>query len=233
MGRNSDRLVHVFPGVYEHHLALAGTSVLEARTRLPYRLPYFAHAIVNDKPVLVHHILRAGDLLTFLRPPGFKASGRRKPSAKAEARSLLSAYPEVTELAKTIQQEADEGGWDNHKIIEMITARFVRWCEDNFGPNTKEAPTRLDEIIRQATCLKMLAVRQRPGRPPKKPGRKNTTADLADFADARHADTWKEIAAQWNQKHPNRRVNSNNVRDAWRRRYGDKAIPSKKNRGEG
>jgi len=235
MDKSSERLVHVFHGVHEHHLALAGKSVLEAKTRLPYRLPYFAHAIVNDKPVLVHHILRGGDLLTFLRPPAFKAATGRKPSAKAEAQGLLSAYPALADLARTIQQEADDGGWDSHKTIEMMTVRFARWCEDHFGPFTKAVLPTLDEIVRQATRLRTRAALSLPGRSPKKPGRRNTTAELADFAEARHpARTWKEIADEWNDNHPDqKKKNDQKVRDAWRRRYGSKSMPSKKSRGEG
>ena len=229
----NDALVHVFHGVYERHLALAGTSVLEAKKRLPYKLPYFAHAVVNGEPVLVHHVLQGGDLLTFIRPPGFKGA-RGTLSAKVEARGLLSAYPELVEVANTIKQEAKEQKWDVDQTVDLMAAKVARWCEDHFGPLPRAVGATVNEVVKQLHALAERANRLSHGKQSKRLGRKSTTKDIADFAEARHGKkTWKEIAHEWNRKYPTRHVNEQKVREAWRRRHGDKAAPRRKLRGEG
>ena len=58
------------------------------------------------------------------------------------------------------------------------------------------------------------------------PGRKATTADVAQFAlrGRQQKMTWKEIAQAWKREHPaDRRVkNWESIREAYRRCYGDK-----------
>lgn len=60
-----------------------------------------------------------------------------------------------------------------------------------------------------------------------KPGRRNTTMDIADFAAVRRERgiTWNEIFVEWKQQYPDDdRVKSpETLRDAYRRHYGDKA----------
>ncbi len=59
--------------------------------------------------------------------------------------------------------------------------------------------------------------------------KKNTTKELADFAEACQELTRKEIAARWNAAHPHgKKVTPEVVRGAWRRYYGDKSISKKK-----
>jgi hypothetical protein len=229
------RTVHVIHGVWEHRFPLGGQLALAAKTFLRKHLsiPYFAEMVVNGKPVPVNHVLQAGDLLTFIRPPGFKGAGEpNEPVEKTEAEGLLGAYPELLRIANAVKHEAREGGWGTEQIVDVMAARVVRWCEDHFGPVTMEVDATVNEVVR---TLSKLAERVSPfnRRQPKKPGRKNTTKDIADFAEARHRKmSWKDIAHEWNQKHPEQHFNDQKVRDAWRRRYGDRAIASRKHRGE-
>jgi hypothetical protein len=118
--------------------------------------------------------------------------------------------------------------------VDVMAARVARWCEEHFGPLPKDVVATVNEAAQLLAKLGERVNRYSHGKPPKKPGRKNTTKDIADFAEARHRQmTWKDISEEWNRKHPNQRVTHHKVRDAWRRRYGDKAIPSSKLRGEG
>ena len=60
-----------------------------------------------------------------------------------------------------------------------------------------------------------------------KPGRKPSTADIAQFANERRPKlTWKEIYVDWKRQHPNdprtATITSENIREAWRRYYGKK-----------
>ncbi len=59
-----------------------------------------------------------------------------------------------------------------------------------------------------------------------KPGRKNTTQDIADFSAIRRLRlmTWKQIFDEWQQHHPNdvRVKGTETMREAYRRHYGDK-----------
>ena len=60
-----------------------------------------------------------------------------------------------------------------------------------------------------------------------KPGRKPSTADIAQFAnEQRPKMTWKEIYVDWKRQHPNDPRNSDDdqrdIREAWRRHYGKK-----------
>jgi hypothetical protein len=228
--------VHVIHGVYEHRLPLGGKSVLAAKTflRKHMSIPYFAEMVVNDKPVPANHVLQAGDLLTFIRPPGFKGAGEpNEPLEKTEAEGLLGAYPELSRIANAVKHEARAAGWNAAQAVDVMAVKAARWCEDHFGPVTREVVPTLNEVVKQLTKLVERADRLNHGKAPKKLGRKNTTQDIADFAAARRPQmSWKDIAHKWNQKHQDRHVNDQKVRDAWRRRYGDKAIASRKHRGE-
>jgi hypothetical protein len=60
-----------------------------------------------------------------------------------------------------------------------------------------------------------------------KPGRKTTMDDIAAYADERkHSMYWKDICSAWKRDHPHdprtKALTSKQVRDAWRRHYGDK-----------
>lgn len=67
--------------------------------------------------------------------------------------------------------------------------------------------------------------------PPGRPGRKDETRDIAEFAnDRRPKMTWEEIYLEWIRKFPNdtRVRNKESVREAHRRYFGDKAKQKKK-----
>ena len=71
-----------------------------------------------------------------------------------------------------------------------------------------------------------VSVLPRPRRIVGKPGRKNTTMDIADFAAVRKQRmTWNEIFVEWKQQNPDdERVKSpETLREAYRRHYGGKA----------
>ena len=63
--------------------------------------------------------------------------------------------------------------------------------------------------------------------PSGEPGRKETTADIAEFAlgGKQQEMTWKEILLAWRRQFPDdhRVKNWESIREAYRRRFGDKA----------
>ena len=81
-----------------------------------------------------------------------------------------------------------------------------------------------DDLLMLHTHVSVLP---RPRRIIGKPGRRNTTMDIADFAAVRRERgiTWNEICVEWNQKYPDddRVKSSETLREAYRRHYGGKA----------
>lgn len=73
------------------------------------------------------------------------------------------------------------------------------------------------------------AIRQPPPSPPGRPGRKEETRDIAEFANTRRQPmkqmTWDEIYREWTRRYPNddRVHDKESVRGAHRRYFGDKA----------
>lgn len=227
--RSSTDSVHVVHGPKWGDFPLSGQSVLKAKEELGvvFDIPYFAEAFVNFKPVLVDHVLRDGDRLDFEQMFFYKGAGKRKQKLeKVEAKALLFAYPELFRMAQEIKQEAKEAGLDIEKGIDMMAARVALWCKERFGPFPKTVVATLNETMKHLAKLADQGTRLIDGELPKNPGRKNTTWDIADFAETcrqkRVRPTWKEIAEEWTKKNPNRPMNFRKVRDAWRRRYGDK-----------
>jgi hypothetical protein len=220
--------VHVILGVYENRLPLGGESVLAAKTFLRNRasISYFAKMVVNGQEVPVNHVLQDGDCLTCIRPPGFKgAPVPQEPFEKFMAEGLIRAYPGLVRIAKAVKRDARKGGWDTEQIVEVTAARVARFFEDHFGPVIRDAVATFNEVVKKLNKFAERADRLNHGKAPKKPGRKNTTQDIADFAEARHRKmSWKDIADEWNQKHPQRHFNHEKVRGAWERRYGSKAV---------
>lgn len=88
-----------------------------------------------------------------------------------------------------------------------------------------------DEVIDDAECQKWIqrliysndSIER--AAPTGKPGRKNTTGDIAEFANGRRPRKgWKAILGEWRTLYPNdtRVKNWQQIRDAWRRRYQGK-----------
>jgi hypothetical protein len=233
---NSSRaFVQVDHGIHQGRFLLGGKSVLYAKLQLGahFNIPYFADAFVNDKLVPVNHVLQDGDLLRFGRRFGFKGA-RDRPRDKVEAEALLEAYPELGRIAHEIKQEARECDLSTEASIDRMTVRVARYFEAYFGPIPKSVLRTFNELVAKASeGIDRIKPWCR-GELPKRPGRPNTTKDIADFADARRRRKreWKEISEEWNKKHPNRPVTYKQVRDDWRRRYGDKSPLSKKLRGK-
>jgi hypothetical protein len=146
---------------------------------------------------------------------------------------LLAAYPDLAQIAEETKQAAKQAGLDIEDSIDLMATKFARWCEDQFGAVIALVLPAVKEIVALGikTVDRLEPLYQ--GAPPTKPGRKNTTKDIADFAAARRGkQTWKDTAQEWNKKHPDRHVTANKVRDAWRREHGDKAKLLKKLRGK-
>ena len=223
-------LVHVLHGASDGKFPLAGVSVGSVKTslRAAFNIPYFAEARVDGKRVKVDHVLVGGDRLEFIQVFGYKGA-KDEPRAKSGARGLLTHYPELVKIVKDVMSR----DLDPDKKTNLMAAKVARWCKDHFGPIVNDVAT-MNEVISKLTKNRDRIARVTHGGQPKKPGRKNTTRKLADFAEAHHSEkTWKEIAEAWNKKHPKSKKTSIQVRDAWRRAYGDKAAPSnssKKNR---
>ena len=83
---------------------------------------------------------------------------------------------------------------------------------------------KVDDLLLLNTRVSVLP---RPRRIIGKPGRRNTTMDIADFAAVRRERglTWNEIFVEWKQQYPDDdRVKSpETLREAYRRHYGGKA----------
>jgi hypothetical protein len=167
---------------------------------------------------------------------GYKAAKDERRD-EVEARGLLEHYPELVEIGKKVKRS----GLEATESIDLMTAMVARWCEDHFGPLPGEVITTVNQVGAILggqvgailTALKDRANRLAHGKHPRKAGRKSTTRELADFAQARSDLTKKEIAKLWDQKHPNaEKVDAEDVREAYRRAYGDKSRTATKKRAE-
>ncbi len=80
-----------------------------------------------------------------------------------------------------------------------------------------------DDLLLLPTCVGVSAM---PRRIIGKPGRRNTTQDIADFVAVRkHVMTYNQMFDEWKQKHADdeRVTGTESLREAYRRHYGDKA----------
>lgn len=220
-------LVHVLHGANDGEFSIAGTSVGSAKRSLRdvFNFSYFAEAQVNGKRVPLDHVLIGGDRLEFIQAFGNKGA-KDEPRVKADARGLLTHYPDLARIGKEVKRRR----LPTDKSVDLMASLVAKWCEEYFGPIVKAVVPTLNEVIAELSKLRDRATPLTHGKQPRKPGRKNTTRELADFANEHRPEkTWKDIAEAWNKKHPNatEKVKANQVRDAWRRAYGDKAASSK------
>src|SRR5262249_666128 len=144
-----------------------------------FNIPYFAEAIVNGKAITLDHVLADGDRLEFAKAFGYK-SHKKESQAKAEAKGLLSHYPELVEIGNKVKSR----GLDAERSVEVMAVIVARWCEDHFGPIANAVVPTLNEIVSKLTRLNDRLMPLKHGRNPRKPGRKSTTRELADFAHA-------------------------------------------------
>lgn len=121
------------------------------------------------------------------------------------------------------------------QIARRIT--FAEQMEGNFrifesmGLDSDDVQTMAESVGLEVEDLLLLSTRvsvsPRPRRIVGKPGRRNVTKDIADFAAVRRERgmTWNEIFIEWKRLHPDddRVNNAETIREAYRRHYGDKA----------
>lgn len=99
--------------------------------------------------------------------------------------------------------------------------------EDDLAQMASEVGLTLDDLL--LLHPSHAAIRQPPPSPPGRPGRKEETRDIAEFANTRRQATkrmtWDEIYREWTRRFPNdsRVRNKEFVRGAHRRYFGDKA----------
>lgn len=96
--------------------------------------------------------------------------------------------------------------------------------EDDLAQMASEVGLSLDDLL--LLHPSHAAIRQPPPSPPGRPGRKEETRDIAEFANTRRPQmTWDEISREWKRSNPNdsRVCNKEVVRGAHRRYFGDKA----------
>ena len=100
-------------------------------------------------------------------------------------------------------------------------------------PQNSDLAARLDDVLNRLAELENQVKAPHRSPPLGKPGVKDSTADIADYANERRAGmTWKEICSAWKGEHSNdprnKKLNREKVREAWRRHFGDKrkGLPS-------
>jgi hypothetical protein len=143
-----------------------------------------------------------------------------------DAESLLRWQPDLYRMAEAVKQEAKKANLDAHQSIDLMAARLIQWCEDRFGPLVQTALPMINEVVPVLSSLGDIFRRFRDGDEPRRPGRKNTTKELADFVYSRRrqGDPYKVIAAAWNDMYPDKgKVSADKASEALRRRHGDKA----------
>ncbi|HQZ63792.1 MAG TPA: hypothetical protein PLY87_01895 [Planctomycetaceae bacterium] len=96
--------------------------------------------------------------------------------------------------------------------------------EEDVERMAKEVGLQLDDFL--LLHPSRFESRQQHPSPPGRPGRKEETRDIAEFANSRRPQmTWAEIYREWKQQFPSdvRVHNKESIRDAHRRYFGDKA----------
>ena len=102
---------------------------------------------------------------------------------------------------------------------------------NQLGLDIDDIHTMAESVGLEADDLLLLSTRvsvsPMPRRIVGKPGRRNETKDIADFAAVRRERgmTWNQIFAAWTREHSddNRVTKVDTIREAYRRHYGDKA----------
>ena len=100
---------------------------------------------------------------------------------------------------------------------------------DKFGPLAKIDLPQVNQTLHQLGKLLQVSAEFQDSDSLGQPGRKTTTEDIALFACVRRTGddrrTWKEIYSDWKKEHPtdDRMTNWQQIREAHRRHYGDKA----------
>jgi excisionase family DNA binding protein len=118
-------------GANEQALPIAGQTVGWVRRNLrdALNLPFFAEALVNDRPVGLSYVLAAGTTVEFLLGFGIKGSGSESPEV-LKARRLLRRYPELTRIGDEIKAK----GLDADEAVDLALASIVRHLRRRFGP---------------------------------------------------------------------------------------------------
>lgn len=193
--------VHVDYGPHDLSIPAAGLTVADARSAYAdvLNVGADAEAYVNGELAAPTRMLRGGDRLQFVRPAG------RKGQDFWSRREFLR----ITGLSQS--------DWDG---LVNDGLRFVDAGGEPVIPES-EAIKWVRRLVHGEWSVAKVDKAASVGRP----GRKTTTADIAEFANARRPQmTWKEIFAEWRRLHPgDERVRTfEQIRDAVRRRYRGK-----------
>ncbi len=150
-------------------------------------------------------------------------------NGRKSAGSTILVEGDRVEYMKTSGRKGQDF-WSKREFLRLTKISEVQWA----GLRAKGLRTfdvGQDEVIDDAECQKWIqrliysddSIERAASKG--KAGRKNTTADIAEFADARRPRKgWKVILGEWRTLYPNdtRVKNWQQIRDAWRRRYRGK-----------
>ena len=190
--------VHVIYGAHDLRLPVAGLTIDQVRMAYSGLLSVSVNteAFVNGRQSTGSTVLTNGDRVEYM-----KISGRK-----------------------------GQDFWSKREFMRLTKISEEQWTSlREKGLRTFHVGE--DEVIDDAECHKWIqrliysddSIERAASKG--KAGRKNTTADIAAFANARlpHK-TWKEILGEWRTLYPNdTRVKKwQQIRDAWRRRYRGK-----------
>lgn len=120
--------------------------------------------------------------------------------------------------------------WSKREFIRLTSISEKQWerlrkqglhvvqVSDDFLMSDSECRTWVQRLVFDDGAIERAAAVGRPGR-------KNTTADIAEFANARRPHkTWKEILGEWRTAFPDdtRVTSEKQIQEAWRRHYRKK-----------
>jgi hypothetical protein len=211
------RVVHAS---HELWLPLAGTPIWKVKRALRdvFTLSYFASAWIDGVEVTTDHVIhRSARVLEFVHIAGYKG-GRNKDKHDQLAEGLVCAYHKDFE---TIGEHVKAQALDAAASVDMALRLVEQWCRTTFGPIRDMDLEQVTQTWNRLAQLVTVSATMQGVTPIGRPGRKNTTTDIAQFAFLRREEgiTYKDIFVEWKKTHPgdNRVKSSEGIREACRR----------------
>lgn len=140
--------VWVQHGIYGSYFPFAGLTLLEIKAVLSgtFEIDYFAQGIQNGAAVGVEALVHGGDELCFLRLFGSK--GARRSDSQAFASSLISAYPQLTEIGDRVKAKNLGRMESIDETIRLVTELL----QSQFGPTGPEQMLTIREVASLLGC---------------------------------------------------------------------------------